>query len=85
MYVYSVYLFVKRQYTHYLHECYSIWPANCADGAVRLVGGSTIREGRAEVCMDGRWGTVCNNSQEGIAGAVCSQLGFPTQGKLLSV
>ena len=27
--------------------------------------------------MDGRWGTVCNSSQEGIAGAVCSQVGFP--------
>ena len=30
--------------------------------------------------MDGRWGTVCNNSQEGIAGAVCSQLGWPSEG-----
>ena len=27
--------------------------------------------------MDGRWGTVCNKSQEGVAEAVCSQLGFP--------
>ena len=46
----------------------------------RLVGGSTYREGRVEVCVDGRWGTVCGNSQEGIAGAVCSQLGFPAEG-----
>ena len=30
--------------------------------------------------MDGRWGTVCNKSQEGIAGAVCSQLGFSAEG-----
>ena len=49
--------------------------ANCVNGEMRLVGGSTDREGRVEVCMDGRWGTVCNNNQE-IAGAVCSQLGF---------
>ena len=49
------------------------------------MGGSTNREGRVEVCMDGRWGTVCNNSQEGIAGAVCSQLGYPAQGTLYIV
>ena len=30
--------------------------------------------------MDGRWGTVCNKSQEGVAEAVCSQLGFLGQG-----
>ena len=53
--------------------------ANCVDGEVRLVGGSNIAQGRVEVCMDGRWGTVCNKSQEGVAEAVCSQLGFLRQ------
>ena len=43
------------------------------------MGGSTNSEGRVEVCIDGRWGTVCNNKQEGIAEAVCSQLGFLRQ------
>ena len=57
--------------------------ANCSDCEVRLVDGSTNREGRVEVCVDGRWGTVCDNSQEGIAGAVCSQLGFPSKGAFL--
>ena len=52
----------------------------CDNGETRLVGGSTNREGRVEVCVNGRWGTVCNKSQEGIAGAVCSQLGFAAQG-----
>ena len=33
------------------------------------------REGRVEVCTGGHWGTVCNESEEDIAGAVCSQLG----------
>ncbi len=48
--------------------------ANCTDGALRLVGGSTDREGRVEVCVGGRrWRTVCTDSQE-LAGAVCSQL-----------
>ena len=53
---------------------------DCTNGDVRLVGGSTAREGRVEVCVDGRWGTVCNNNQEEIAEAVCSQLGFPAEG-----
>ena len=42
--------------------------------------GTTNREGRVEVCKDGRWGAVCNNEQEGIAGVVCSLLGFPGEG-----
>ena len=46
------------------------------------MGGTTNREGRVEVCVDGHWGTVCNNSQEGIAGAVCSQLEFPAEGNI---
>ena len=53
----------------------------CSTGEIRLVNGSTNREGRVEVCVDGRWGTVCNKSHEGIAGAICSQLGLPIEGK----
>ncbi|XP_064397195.1 scavenger receptor cysteine-rich type 1 protein M130-like [Halichondria panicea] len=50
--------------------------ANCADGEIRLVGGSTDREGRVEVCVGGRrWRTVCTGSQE-LAGTVCSQMGY---------
>ena len=44
------------------------------------MGGSTNSEGRVEVCIDGRWGTVCSDHQEQTAGAVCSQLGFPVGG-----
>ena len=45
---------------------------------MRLVGGSTNREGRVEVCVDGRWGTVCSQPEWTAmqAGYVCSQLGF---------
>ena len=57
---------------------------NCATGRVRLVNGSTNREGRVEVCVDGRWGTVCNNNQ-GIAGAACSQLGYPPEGSSFTI
>ena len=44
------------------------------------MGGSTNNEGRVEVCTNGRWGTICNNGQVGLAGAVCSQLGFSAEG-----
>ena len=44
------------------------------------MGGSTNRDGRVELCVDGHWGTICNNSQEEIARAVCSQLGFSAEG-----
>ncbi len=38
--------------------------ANCTDGALRLVGGSTDREGQVEVCVGGRrWRTVCTGKQ----------------------
>ncbi len=50
--------------------------ADCPDEALRLVGGSTDREGRVEVCVGGRrWRTVCTGSQE-LAKDVCSQMGY---------
>ena len=52
---------------------------DCIDGEIRLVNGST-GSGRVEVCTQGLWGTVCNNSEAGVAGAVCSQLGFLSEG-----
>ena len=56
--------------------------ANCDDGETRLVGGSTDREGRVEVCVGSPltlWRTVCTGSQE-LAGAVCSQMGYIFEG-----
>jgi len=36
----------------------------CLDGAIRLVEGSFDFEGRVEICINGVWGTVCNNPLE---------------------
>ena len=53
----------------------------CTHVAVRVVGGSNNREGRVEVCLNGIWGTVCDNnwSQED-ANIVCRQLGYSNSG-----
>ena len=51
---------------------------DCADGDVRLVGGSTEYEGRVEVCINRAWGTICSRyygwSTSDI-NVVCRQLG----------
>ena len=49
------------------------------NGNIRLVDGYSIREGRLEICMNGKWGTVCDNEFDTAdALVVCRQLGFST-------
>jgi deleted-in-malignant-brain-tumors protein 1 len=49
---------------------------------VRLVGGSSPREGRVEFCRKSVWVTECNRFgwERGHAAVVCRQLGFSSQG-----
>lgn len=50
---------------------------DCQDGAVRLVNGSQVFNGRVEVCLNGVWGTVCNGQFGGLeAVVICRQLGY---------
>ena len=55
---------------------------SCTDYSLRLSGGSNQLEGRVEVCMDGKWGTVCHqNWNNDDARVVCRQLNHPNTGK----
>lgn len=53
----------------------------CRDGAVRLTGGSTSKEGTVEICYDDIWGLVSQSGWDNNAtNVVCKQLGYSRQG-----
>ena len=53
----------------------------CTYGDVRLIGGSTVYEGRVEVCINNNWNTVCDNGWGSAdARVVCGQLGYSYSG-----
>ena len=50
----------------------------CRYGEIVLVGGITQYEGRVDVCLDGRWNTICRDACWGPPDSrvICRQLGF---------
>ena len=47
------------------------------EGAVRLVGGPTEKEGRVEICVNRRWGSACSSNWDNREASVtCKQLGY---------
>lgn len=56
----------------------------CANGDIRLVGGTSTLEGRVEICDSNAWGTVCDDSWGTIdANVACGQLGFGRSGQYM--
>ena len=51
------------------------------NGTIHLVDGLSSTEGRVEICINGVWGTVCNDSWDfRDARVVCKELGLPHTG-----
>ena len=48
-----------------------------------FITGGQLRVGRVEVCSEGRYGTVCDDTWDyEDASVICSQIGFSRYGKL---
>ena len=58
----------------------------CRDGSEQLRGGVSAHLGRVEICVEGTWGTVCDNSWDSRdAAVVCKQLGYPSLGECMHI
>ena len=59
----------------------SVFNSGCIDESVRLQG-PVSTEGRVEVCLDNRWGSVCETGWDDTdAAVVCTELALPSTGK----
>ena len=69
-------------YLYQIFYLYLIEATNgCNLGDVRVVSGNSSTEGRAEVCIAGQWGTICDDEwTDASANVLCGQAGFASVG-----
>ena len=60
-----------------MNETYFYPIGICKNGAVRLRGGYSSNHGLAEICLDGAWIGICQQSYTEISMHICKQLGYP--------
>ena len=72
--------------TYHVHNCKPLLHfIVCADGDIRLRGGTSASEGRVEICNNHAWGTVCDDLWgTPDANVACGQLGFSRNSKKYS-
>ena len=62
--------------------CVSLLIADCIDGDLKLVNGSSMMEGRVEICRNNTFGTICDRHWDILDIKVaCKKLGFSDTSK----
>ena len=61
---------------------YEVEYANCTNGEMRLSGGSSLMNGRTEICYNNVWFAICADSYSSYykVSTICGVLGYSYQG-----